>query len=192
MSEFILSGSNVFGRYCLIEMHRYNSDNEFYVHKVIKSYRSNRYCDVPLKGGYDHEATLHHAKDDAEFPDNLEDVIDVIQCGIDETHVFTVALKDVKMLPDSRDELIVHLKEENTNLQEERDMYRDLVGLMCHPDVVDGLEDLVRLGYAFIHQACEQYPRLFDPNIRAGGQIVRAMPDVEYRERMRDLGMEVE
>lgn len=192
MAEFRLTGSDMFGRYCLIEMYRFNVDNEFYVHKIVKQYKSNTYCDVPLKGGFDHEAVRHPAKSDAEFPDCLEDVIDVIQCGIDETHVFTVALKDVKLIPDSRDELVEHLKAENGSLCEERDMYRDLVGMMYHPDVVEALEDLVRLGYAFIHQACEQYPTLFDPNKGSGGQMVRAMPDVEYRERMRDLGMEAE
>ena len=118
MSEFRTTGSDLFGRYCLIEMYRYGTDNEFFVHKIVRQYKCNRYCDVPLRGGYDHEPVLHHEIRDAEFPDNLEDVIDVIQCGVDETHVFTVALKDVKLLSDNRDKLIEHLKAENGSLKE--------------------------------------------------------------------------
>ena len=43
--------------------------------------------------------------------------------------------------------------------------------------------------YGFIHAACVKYPRMFDPNIGPGGQMVREMPDVRYADRMRKLGV---
>lgn len=52
------------------------------------------------------------------------------------------------------------------------------------------LEDLVRDMYGFIDAACKKYPRMFDPNTGAGGQMVREMPNDRYAERMRELGVE--
>lgn len=56
---------------------------------------------------------------------------------------------------------------------------------------IDDLSELVVEMYGFIHEACKRYPRMFDPNIGAGCQMVREMPDVRFAGRMRDMGIEV-
>ena len=96
MSDFNLQAKGLFGRYCRIEMFRYGVPNEFYIHKIVSQNRQNTYCDVPLR--WDSEPETHPAKEGVQFPDNLEEVIWVVQCGIDETRVFPVALKDVELL----------------------------------------------------------------------------------------------
>lgn len=97
MSDFNMQAKGLFGRYCKIEMYNYIKPNDFFVHKIVSQSRQNTYCDVPLKGGmFSHEPTVHHKE--GTFPDNLEEVVWVVQCGIDETHVFPVALKDVEVL----------------------------------------------------------------------------------------------
>lgn len=40
MSEFVLTGSDVFGCYCRIEQLRYGVPNEMYLYKVVASLRS--------------------------------------------------------------------------------------------------------------------------------------------------------
>jgi len=96
MSDFNLLAKGLFGRYCRIEMFRYNKPNEFYIHKVVSQNRQNTYCDVPLR--WNSKPEKHEAKEGVPFLDNLEEVIWVVQCGIDETKVFPVALKDVELL----------------------------------------------------------------------------------------------
>lgn len=96
MSDFYLQAKGLFGRYCRIEMFRYGVPNEFYIHKIVSQNRQNTYCDVPLK--WNSKPEKHPMKEDAPFPDCLEEVIWVVQCGIDETKVFPVALKDVELL----------------------------------------------------------------------------------------------
>lgn len=95
MSDFNLQTKGLFGRYCRIEMFRYGVPNEFYIHKIVSQNRQNTYCDVPLRWNSKPE---RHPEKDGLFPDNLEEVIWVVQCGIDETKVFPVALKDVELL----------------------------------------------------------------------------------------------
>ena len=96
MSDFNLQAKGLFGRYCRIEMFRYGVPNEFYIHKIVSQNRTNTYCDVPLR--WDSKPEKHEAKEGVPFPDYLEEVIWVVQCGIDETKVFPVALKDVELL----------------------------------------------------------------------------------------------
>lgn len=67
-------------------MKRYGVDNEFYEHKVIGKFKSNTWIEVPLS--YDSEPFMH---------EDTEDVINVIQCGLDETKVIRVRLSDVKL-----------------------------------------------------------------------------------------------
>ena len=95
--EFRLTGSDVFGRYCLIEMKRFGVPNEFYIHKCIRSYRSNYYRDVPLKFG------------DGEYvhPGRCVDVVGVITCGLDEKEVFPVPLDSVEF-KDQEEEVTCH------------------------------------------------------------------------------------
>lgn len=86
--EFRLTGSDVFVRYCRIEMKRFGTPNEFYIHKCIKSYRSNYYRDVPLKFGEGEYA--HFGR--------CVDVVSVITCGVDEKEVFAVPLDSVEFI----------------------------------------------------------------------------------------------
>ncbi|KAA0563784.1 hypothetical protein F0342_12680 [Bacillus sp. CH30_1T] len=72
-----------FGDYVKIEMHRYHSPNEFFIHKVVGALKSNTWIDTPLK--WDSEP-INHA--------SMEKVLNVIQCGIDETKVIRVKESD--------------------------------------------------------------------------------------------------
>lgn len=89
MSEFRLTGSDVFGRYCLIEQLRFYAPNEMYVYKVIKSLRSNCWCDVPYKTAS--KEVLH---------DSIEDCVLAICCGVDETEVLRFRTADVEFVPE--------------------------------------------------------------------------------------------
>ncbi len=88
MSEFVMTGGDVFGRYCKIEMHRHVGPNEFYIHKCIGSHESNVWVDVPIHGN--HKPRSHK---------EIAPVMTVITCGIDETQGFPVRACDVEMLP---------------------------------------------------------------------------------------------
>lgn len=88
MSEFVLTGSDVFGRYCRIEQLRFYAPNEMYIYKVIKSLRSNCWCDVPYKAA---SKEVRH--------DSIEDCVLAICCGIDETEVLRFRVADVEFVP---------------------------------------------------------------------------------------------
>lgn len=88
MSEFVLTGSDVFGRYCRIEQFRYHSPNELFLYKVVASLRSNSWCEVPYKTA-SHEVAHDH----------MEDCVLAICCGIDETKVQRFRAADVEFLP---------------------------------------------------------------------------------------------
>ena len=89
MNEFVVTGADMFGRYCLIEQKSYRfSPNEFYIYKVVSSLRSNCWCEVPYKAGT-HEV-LH---------DSIEDCVLAICCGVDETCVQRFRMADVELLP---------------------------------------------------------------------------------------------
>lgn len=75
-----------FGDYCLIEQKRYGCENEMFLYKVTRGgLRCNYWKTVPV---------------DARKPDNVRgelcDVIQAIQCGVDETKVETFRLQDVR------------------------------------------------------------------------------------------------
>lgn len=97
MSEFVLSGSDVFGKYCLIETGR---NREKHIYKVIQSLKSNYYRDAPLYCGMDKE-TNHNS---------LDDVLLVIHCGIDETEVIKVAAKDAEFILNETEKQNAELK----------------------------------------------------------------------------------
>ncbi len=86
MSDFVETQADLFGRYCSIEMKRYNGPNECYQHKVIGLFRSNTWVDIPIQSPA--TATMH---------DHIDEVINVICCGISEDKVYRVRLKDVKL-----------------------------------------------------------------------------------------------
>ena len=89
MKEFVVTGADMFGRYCLIEQKSYRfSPNEFYIYKVVSSLRSNCWCEVPYKTGT-HEV-LH---------DSMEDCVLAICCGVDETYAQRFRMADVELLP---------------------------------------------------------------------------------------------
>ena len=89
MKEFVVTGADMFGRYCLIEQKNYRfSPNEFYIYKVVSSLRSNCWCEVPYKTGT-HEV-LH---------DSIEDCVLAICCGVDEPYVQRFRMADVELLP---------------------------------------------------------------------------------------------
>lgn len=88
MSEFVLTGSDVFGRYCRIEQLRYGVPNEMFLYKVVASLRSNCWCEVPYKTA---SKEVWH--------DSVEDCILAICCGIDETEVLRFRTADVEFVP---------------------------------------------------------------------------------------------
>lgn len=89
MSEFVLTGSDVFGRYCRIEQLRYGVPNEMYLYKVVASLRSNCWCEVPYKTAS--KEVLH---------DSIEDCVLAICCGVDETEVLRFRAADVEFVPE--------------------------------------------------------------------------------------------
>ena len=88
MSEFVMTGSDMFGRYCLIEQMRYGIPNEKHIYKVISTFRSNCWCEVPYKAASGE--VLH---------DQIEDCVSVIHCGICEINVQRFRLADIELLP---------------------------------------------------------------------------------------------
>lgn len=94
MSEFTRWGKSNdidFGDYVEIEMHRYGSLNVFFIHKVVEAFKSNAWIDAPLK--WNSKPTLH---------DHSEKVLNVIQCGIDETKVIRVAQKYCRKIKEEK------------------------------------------------------------------------------------------
>lgn len=86
MTEFIGSERTNdidFGDYVQIEMFRYGKQNELFIHKVVGALRSNAWIEAPLK--WDSKMIGH---------DQMEVILNVIQCGLDETKVIRVAQKD--------------------------------------------------------------------------------------------------
>lgn len=64
--------------------------NQKHLFKIIKSgMKTNFYNDVPF----------NNATNPAHAHNSLEDVVSVIHCGINETEVFNVPVKDIEILP---------------------------------------------------------------------------------------------
>lgn len=81
-----------FGDYVEIEMHRYGAPNELYIHKVISAYMAGSWATVPIQYGIVGTGTQNVAGS------GIEEVLNVVQCGIDETTVFRVRKSDVRKL----------------------------------------------------------------------------------------------
>lgn len=91
MSEFVLSGQELFGRYARIAYgHALGGEQDYHIYKCIQSFRSNCYCDVPLTYQTENNCYNH---------DDIVDVVNVIHCGIDENRVIRVALNDIELIP---------------------------------------------------------------------------------------------
>ena len=119
MSEFVLTGSDVFGRYCRIEQLRYGVPNEMYLYKVVASLRSDCWCEVPYKTA---SKEVRH--------DSIEDCILAICCGIDETEVLRFRAADVEFVPKptcDRDALLALAGEMQSELDECEDDH-EIVG----------------------------------------------------------------
>lgn len=86
------TGDIDFGDYVEIEMYRYGAHNEFYLHKVIGTFVSNAWATVPIKYGSNDDCTGKESV----LHKRSEEVLNVVQCGIDETEVFRVRKSDVK------------------------------------------------------------------------------------------------
>lgn len=83
---FVVNG-DMFGRYVKIP-HVLAGKGEKFVFKVVGRLQSNTYCSIPIGLG---------AKDEIQGAE-MVDVLRVIQCGVDETKVLTVALKDCELV----------------------------------------------------------------------------------------------
>lgn len=97
MSEFTITGSDVFGKHCYIDQYRYHSKNERFIYKAIQSMRSNAWCEVPYKCGS--REVLHN---------HMEDCVLVICCGVDETKVQRFRLADVEFVEEEAHEQTQH------------------------------------------------------------------------------------
>lgn len=89
---FVVNG-DMFGRYVKIP-HVLAGNGEKFLFKVVGRFKSNTYCNVPITST---SKPVEHDKKIKDWND-LEDVLHVIQCGIDETEVLTVALKDCEFV----------------------------------------------------------------------------------------------
>ena len=76
--------TDMFGQYAKIPTGR---SRDLHIYKIITRFHSNWYCDVPIIGLGD--STLH---------EEVTDVLNVIHCGVDESKVIRVALKDCEII----------------------------------------------------------------------------------------------
>lgn len=94
MSKFVIN-RDLFGCYAWLPIWDRSGTTKIdtYVFKIINMHESNGWVDA--KNIYwDTESKLHDCND------GLEIVLDVIQCGVSEKKVITVALKDAERLED--------------------------------------------------------------------------------------------
>lgn len=83
MSEFKVS-TDMFGKYAMIPT---DFSAQEHIYKIVKVFESNTWCEVPIK--YNSEPVLHN---------EMQTVLNVIHCGLDETKVVRVALKDCRIV----------------------------------------------------------------------------------------------
>lgn len=77
------ANTDMFGQYAKIPTGR---SGDLHIYKIITRFRSNGYCDTPIIFG---KSTFH---------EEVTDVLNVIHCGIDESKVIRVALKDCEII----------------------------------------------------------------------------------------------
>lgn len=94
---------------------------------------------------------------------------------------------------------VADMLDENAKLREERDMYRDLVGCMVHPDIPDQLQaenaklrelcaGLWTVMWACAEQRCpHRHEDCFVVSGNGGGP--KSHGECWYKQRMRELGM---
>lgn len=87
---FVLTGQDVFGLYCRIPYgHFYERSGDKHLYKCIQRFKSNCYSDVPLTIQTESEPYNHG---------EVVDCVSVINCGIVEDTVVTVAVSDVEFV----------------------------------------------------------------------------------------------
>ena len=88
---FCMTGQDLFGRYARIAYgHAVSGKQNYHIYKCIQTFKSNCYCDTPLTYQTENNCYSH---------EDVTDVVNVIHCGIDESRVIRVALKDIELLP---------------------------------------------------------------------------------------------
>lgn len=83
IKDFVLDDEDLFGLYCYIPTGR---DKEKHIYKVIGRFKSNCYKDIPAMAG---EPYIHK---------KMEEVVNVIHCGVYEETVERFRLKDVELV----------------------------------------------------------------------------------------------
>lgn len=83
MSNFVVN-EDLFGRYCKIQQ----GNGELHIYKIVSRFRSNSNCDLPDR--YSTQQAWHP---------EVDDVVSVIHCGINETEVKPFRLSDVELIP---------------------------------------------------------------------------------------------
>lgn len=125
LNDTFIVNRDMFGKYVKIP-HTLAGPKRKFIFKVVGRFKSNTYCDVPISPLSN---PVSHYKNIKELND-LEDVLNVIQCGIDETKVLTVALKDCELVePRTNADRI-----RNMNNDELNDMLNSIGDgdLLCH------------------------------------------------------------
>jgi hypothetical protein len=95
MADFMVN-TDMFGQYVRIPT---GYSREMHIYKVVSKFKTNSYCDVPILGN---SKPILHTKEYHDLND-LEDVLNVIHCGINETEVLRVALKDCEIVTPTED-----------------------------------------------------------------------------------------
>lgn len=98
---FNYNKDELFGRYCFIEQKRYGVPNEKFLYKIIGTFQSNAWSEVPVDAN-DRDMKLHN---------HSEKVVNVICCGVCEEKVERYRLCDVYVLSNQEDTKWQKLKE---------------------------------------------------------------------------------
>lgn len=89
MSKFVVN-TDMFGCYVKIPYgHYFEKTGEKHIYKVITRFQSNTWCEAPITYQSENNPIIH---------DYMEDVLNVIHCGVDETKVIRVSLKDCELI----------------------------------------------------------------------------------------------
>ena len=147
---FVVNG-DMFGKYVKIP-HVLAEKGEKFIFKVVGRFQSNAYYNVPI-GGINSEYKIRGAE--------TLDVLHVIQCGVDETQVLTVALKDCEFVePKTNADRI-----RNMTNEELAEIRIDRIDIYCKTDVqmwigdflgiAESKEEALRLEKKWLESECE-------------------------------------
>lgn len=122
----------LFGRYCLIEQKRYGVPNEKFLYKVINTLNSNAWINVPIDA-CDKEIKLHK---------HLEQVVNVICCGVSEDKVERYRLCDIELLPN---DLQSQLNQQKAMWNELKEFVKDKIEYGNETEFLDYEEMLCKI-----------------------------------------------